>query len=132
MCGVLEVLCDRKVFSCSEIKFQIKLGVDGLNVEGRLVRFPVGVKIGLSLNFPYWSWQNPASQSQVRGRAISSEICGERLWEWNWILAKFTNDSSYVKIHIYIHTVWTEKTLRIKITPVESQTSVPVAAQIKA
>ena len=64
--------------------------------------------------------------------AISSEICGKHLWEWNWILAEFTNNNNFVKIHIYVHTVWTEKNLRIKITPVESQTLVPVAARTKA
>jgi hypothetical protein len=44
---VLTVLCDRKVFVCSEVKFQIKLGGDGLNIQGQLVRLPVGTKIDL-------------------------------------------------------------------------------------
>ena len=64
--------------------------------------------------------------------AISLEICGERLWGWYWILAEFTNDNSYVKIHSHVHKLWNETNLRNKFAPVESQTPVPVAARAKA
>jgi len=78
---ILEVLCDRKVFSCSKVKFQIKLGVDGLNAEGRLVRFPVGVKIWFIAKFPILTMTQPSLLVVGKRGAISSEICGKHLWE---------------------------------------------------